>query len=638
MTLVKTARNAPEVAMRTHPERVVLGVRDGAEPSPKPPVRLFVGTESAQYRAERVFLWSIEQVRDPGRIYEIYLMKNLVGFDRRSWLTGFTNYRFAIPHFAGGLGRAIYNDVDQVYLADPGDLFDTELDTHGFLSISDRDTSVMLMDCARMVAVWLLSATQHERRKALEAKARALWGPLDPAWNARDEEYEPGHSKVLHYTTIHAQPWQPFPERYAYQRNPVAQVWFDLERTANAAGYQVLRPPHPGAQDTQDTACGHTGKPCLSKPPTVWVLTSNKPGHTTQSVGLAQALGWPYDEKALHFTRLATLHKRLFGAHGATHIGLDQARSASLEPPWPDVVIATGWRPARIARWIRDHSHGHTRLVLLGRKAGQVLHQSDIVVTCAHFRLPPHPRRIETLVPLSLVTPDRLDSAAAQWRELFEAAPRPRIALLVGGSTARYHLDVATARQMGEEIRAFAHSAGASVFVTTSRRTGAEATAALRHGLGTVQHMHVWQPGQQANPYLAYLTLADVLIVTGESESMLAEAAATNKPLYIYPLPERPSNLGVRLKEWAVARAQQPQRNARGTIRPQRGLAYVCGRLIERGLIQPRRDLNALHHAIVQHGFAHFFGKPLMTHNRPALQELDTTARQVRTLLGLNAT
>ena len=28
------------------------------------------------------------------------------------------------PHIAGGSGRAIYNDVDQVYLADPGELFD----------------------------------------------------------------------------------------------------------------------------------------------------------------------------------------------------------------------------------------------------------------------------------------------------------------------------------------------------------------------------------------------------------------------------------------------------------------------------------------------------------------------------------
>ena len=89
----------------------------GCSPESKTAGAYFLGTEPAQYRAERVFFWSIEQVRDPSRIYEIYLMKDLVGFDRRRWLTGFTNYRLAIPDFAGGFGRAIYNDVDQVYSA-----------------------------------------------------------------------------------------------------------------------------------------------------------------------------------------------------------------------------------------------------------------------------------------------------------------------------------------------------------------------------------------------------------------------------------------------------------------------------------------------------------------------------------------
>ncbi len=106
-------------------ERVVLGVRDGSAPSELPPVRIFLGTETAQQRAERIFVWSIEQVRDPSRVYEITLMKELPGFDPRRWLTGFTNYRFAIPELAGRSGRAIYNDVDQIYLTDPAALFDT---------------------------------------------------------------------------------------------------------------------------------------------------------------------------------------------------------------------------------------------------------------------------------------------------------------------------------------------------------------------------------------------------------------------------------------------------------------------------------------------------------------------------------
>ncbi len=592
-------------------------------PSPKPTVSLFVGTEAAQYRAERVFVWSIEQVRDPGRVYKIYIMKNLAGFDRRGWLTGFTNYRFAMPHFACSLAiqRAIYNDVDQVYLADPGELFDTDLGVHGFVSISDRDTSVMLMDCARMAGVWSLQEAQHKRRRTIEAKAAALWGPLDLAWNARDEEYRPGRSKVLHYTTIHAQPWQPFPERYAYQRNPVAHVWFDLERAADRAGYHLPGAPPPPLSPT--------GRAPLS----VWVLTADKPGHATQALGLADALGWPYEEKRLAFTRTAALHKRLFGVRGATTIGLDRTRSDQLEAPWPDIVITAGWRPARVARWIRNHSQGKTRLVLLGRKGGHLTSRSDIVVSCGHFRQPPHPRRIETIAPLTLITRQRLGTAAAEWQEILAPAPRPRIAVLVGGATVRYRFDPDTARQLGRAVRAFAHDVGASLFVTTSRRTGAQACYALQQALGPVQHMHVWQAGQPTNPYLAYLSLADALIVTGESESMLAEAAATDKPLYIYPLPERPAQFGTWLKEWLVRRAQQPRWNKRGTVRPQRGLAYVCGRLIERGAVQPRRDLNALHQTLVQHGFAHFFGEPLSLASRPRLQEFDQVARQVHHLL-----
>ncbi len=799
--------------VREQPERIVLGVRDGTRPGVKPPVRIFVGTEPAQYRAERVLLWSIEQVRDPSRVYEIYLMKNLAGFDQRRWLTGFTNYRFAIPHFAGGAGRAIYNDVDQVYLADPGELFDTDLGHHGFLSLSVYDTSVMLLDCARMASVWTLAAARGERRKRLEARAGAvpgLWGPLDPRWHARDGEYEAGRTKLLHYTTIHMQPWRPFPRRYAYQRNPVAHVWFDLERAADAAGYQVFTAAHPSAaytallngvtrgdpadrlrsellspgrrmeeviESVQDLigACGarsileygfgerleeqrlvhalqkrdgrlvvayadltaatagerpaqqydgvvcvdvitylpdedvpwvleelfaharqfvyvtvaprsvprpfakslllsgqtrdeawwlthfaavsarhpaihwrlgvhtrttlghaevrvHDGGRRLGSPPTVWVLADDKPGHTSQSVGLAEALGWPYEIKALRFTILNRLSNHLLGASLAS---VDKARSAPLTPPWPDLVIATGRRLAPVARWVKKQNQGRTRLVHLGRKGGERAELFDLVVSCAHFRLPPHPRRIETVVPLNPVICQKLTQAAERWEALFADAPRPRIALLVGGTSATHRLDAETARRLGEEIQAFARAAGGSLFVTTSPRTGSAATVALRRGLGEVQMFYRWQPGAHDNPYLAFLALADVLVVTGESESMLAEAAASGKPLYIYPLPQRPLGLRARCKDWIVACAQTPRLNQRGTARPQRGWQYVCARLLERGLVQPRRDLNVLHRALVHHGVARFFGEPLTTACTSPLREIDEVAHRVRALMGM---
>ena len=82
---------------RRKPVLVRLAPLPGTTASNKPPVRIFVGTEPAQFRAERVFVWSIKKHRDPARAYEIYLMSDLEGFDRSTWKTGFTQYRYAVP-------------------------------------------------------------------------------------------------------------------------------------------------------------------------------------------------------------------------------------------------------------------------------------------------------------------------------------------------------------------------------------------------------------------------------------------------------------------------------------------------------------------------------------------------------------
>lgn len=789
--------------LREAPERIVLPPRPGHWPSTRPPVRIFVGTEPAQYRAERVFIWSIEQVRDPARTYEIYLMKELAGFDRRLWLTRFTNYRFAIPHLAGGQGRAIYNDVDQVYLTDPAELFDIDMRGHGILVVPPMerpDTSVMLIDCERMVQVWGMREAQKSRKKTLLKAALSqpgLVGEMAPEWNARDEEYEPGRSRLLHFTTIHWQPWQPFPDRYVYQHNPVGHVWHELERSADAAGYQVFdfnlpsagyrracgqRPLGSGSGIQADAAvrtlldgfgsrsilhyvpgerrhrltpvgnshrdpvitrldpamagvaaerapsfdaavctegldyledddlywvldslfararqfvylrvgaarAKHAGlHPLRRSPawwfarvqqvsrryprvhwrldlqrrqppgvtrryhrwggapmewtPSVWVLTDEKPGHTTQSLGLARALGFPYEVKHLRFNLLVRLGNVLLGPlgpFGARPIALKRSRTDSLEPPWPDVVLATGWRPAPVVRWIGARSFGRTRTIQLGRKGGRAAWQFDAAVTCGYFRLPAHPNRIEPIAPLNQVSQDQLDEAARRFEGLFGDSPGPYVALLVGGSSRRFRFEPETARRLGEQVRAWADAGEATVFAITSRRTGEAATRALEKGLGEGAHVHRWSPDERGNSFLGYLARADALVVTGESESMMAEAAATGKPVYIYPIPERRHGPWVRLEDWVEKQARARRVNKRGKVRPQQGLEYVCAWLIARGIVQPRRDLSLLQRELIDRGIAHAFGAPLETSPREPLREAETIARRIRGLLALPA-
>src|SRR3546814_11263928 len=80
---------------------------------------------------------------------------------------------------------------------------------------------------------------------------------------------------------------------------------------------------------------------------------------------------------------------------------LDTARSTALTPPWPDLVIAMGRRAAPIARWVKRQSGGHAKLVQLGRKAANVADDFDLAVACSHFQLPPHPNRVDLLLPRS---------------------------------------------------------------------------------------------------------------------------------------------------------------------------------------------------------------------------------------------
>jgi hypothetical protein len=233
---------------RKAPVLVRLDPEPGAVPSPKPPVRIYLGTEPAQARAERVFVWSVKKVRDPSRRYEIHLMKDLEGFDRESWKTGFTSYRYAIPALAGSSGRAIYNDVDQIYLADPAELFDNDMQGKAVLSIDHRETSVMLLDCARLADLWPIEEVRtqsgHSRYRE-RVKAADLWGTMARHWNSRDHEYDPRKTKLLHYTILHKQPWHPFPGELRYQENELAEIWNQLEREADAAGFMLFSKEQP---------------------------------------------------------------------------------------------------------------------------------------------------------------------------------------------------------------------------------------------------------------------------------------------------------------------------------------------------------------------------------------------------------
>jgi mitochondrial fission protein ELM1 len=207
--------------------------------------------------------------------------------------------------------------------------------------------------------------------------------------------------------------------------------------------------------------------------------------------------------------------------------------SDAIAAPWPRLLIASGRQTVAVAAAIRRRASGATFAVqLLDPRIAPS--RFDLVVAPEHDGLAGD-NVIATKGALHGVNAARLRAAAERFRGRLAALPRPLVAVLVGGSSAAYRFGAVEAARLAGLLRAAAASDSGGFAVTASRRTGADALAALRAGLGGIA-AELWD-GTGENPYLGYLALADVIVVTADSVNMVSEAAATGKPVHVFALP-----------------------------------------------------------------------------------------------------
>jgi mitochondrial fission protein ELM1 len=260
-----------------------------------------------------------------------------------------------------------------------------------------------------------------------------------------------------------------------------------------------------------------------------WAVHDGRIGIRNQVIGLAEAIGYPVVEK-----RLAI---RLPWLWLPPSLWLAPLRAAgpggdALEPPWPDVLVAAGRQGAAPALAVKKASGGRTFLVQV-----QDPHVNrrgfDLLVLPEHDR----PRGGNVVVSRGAVhhvTPAKLADAARRMGPRFEHLPHPRVAVLIGGQNKVFEFSMETLGGIADRLAAMARAHGASLLVTPSRRTGAAGEALLREKLAGLP-AYVWD-GSGENPYFAFLALADAIVVTADSVSMVTESGSTGKPVHVAEL------------------------------------------------------------------------------------------------------
>jgi mitochondrial fission protein ELM1 len=337
--------------------------------------------------------------------------------------------------------------------------------------------------------------------------------------------------------------------------------------------------------------------------PSVWVVLGDKPGDNAQVRAIEQALPWTCTYKHIQVLDAFVLGKP---KAGPTLYHIDRGRSDPLEPPWPDLILTSGRRPANVALWIREQSGGRTRIALLGKPSTRP-DDYDLVIYSAENQFPPLPNLQAISLPLMRVDETQIAQSAAEWAPRFRELPRPLIAFLIGGPTGPFVFNPSTTRRLLDSIRRIAEETGGTPYITTSRRTPPEVVAALQAALPPGARLFAWSADAADNPYRGLLGLADGFVVSGDSISMLVEVIRLRKPLAIFPLAL--SSLGSldqsrrAFTRWLF----RPDHGARSD-RLRRGLAGMLYRL---GIATQTRDFTAFHDMLVEKGLATYAGDTL---------------------------
>jgi mitochondrial fission protein ELM1 len=255
-----------------------------------------------------------------------------------------------------------------------------------------------------------------------------------------------------------------------------------------------------------------------------WVLAEDKAGMLSQAVGLAEAAAFAPDVRLLRPRGLySLLTPTLWWSP------LAAVDAAALAPPITEVVIGCGGMAGAVLAALRGHAR--TAMVQHPRRD---LRSFDLILAGVHDEIT-GPNVLVTRTALHRVTPERLAEARREWAPRLAHLPRPLVAALVGGSNGRLRLDRLVAERLASQLAEMLRRDHVGLIVTPSRRTDAavkETLARTLHPLGA----ELWD-GSGENPYFGMLALADAIVVTSDSVSMVSEAAATQAPVLLAPLP-----------------------------------------------------------------------------------------------------
>ena len=266
------------------------------------------------------------------------------------------------------------------------------------------------------------------------------------------------------------------------------------------------------------------------------VFDAEKKGSENQCRGLAEALGVKeIIAKPIPKTSfLRFLPRQLWFLFLRFQKGLLK----NIEDEKPAFIISSGTRGSVVGAFLKKK---HQKTCLVNILNPRLYHGLfDLIVAPEHDRLK-YPNVVTVLGSLHRITPERLEKEAALFATDHEDSGHPIVAVLLGGPSKGFSLTKDHFVTLGRQIAHLHRARQARFLVSFSRRTPENFKEEFLKATKGVP-LDIYDPlhSTKPNPYFAYLAMADSIIVTADSISMVVEACATGKPVHVSSVQKMP--------------------------------------------------------------------------------------------------
>ena len=296
------------------------------------------------------------------------------------------------------------------------------------------------------------------------------------------------------------------------------------------------------------------------------VLSDGKRGHLNQSLAVFEAVKEcrrrsrreaDTELKVIEVRYKTRAHRVFLDALSAIFSGyalwrsrclklcLNRESYEGLSGNYADIVISCGSGTAGVN--LLFGRENNAKGIVIMRPGALSSANFDLAVIPEHDNPPARKNIVATLGAPNLITRERLESGLKSLEVSADLGGKKSVGLLVGGDNKYYALGPVLMKAVSGAVAGAARELDMNVLATSSRRTSEAAAGAMKSELEKSGLARLIITASERGPKWAVagiLAASEVVVVSGESSSMVSEAVSSSRPVIVFRPARKPAIRG----------------------------------------------------------------------------------------------